>query len=119
MSTLTSASTRQIAAADLTAKFFRGLGDSTRVRILKILLERGDTAVGDLVEALEAPQGRVSSHLACLRWCGFVLSYRDGRNVYYTVADPRVRDLIEIGERVLADNAERVLACQTIDNGGD
>ena len=61
-----------------------------------------------------SPQGRVSSHLACLRWCGYVISYRDGKNVYYTLAEPRVRDLLELAQRILTDNAERIIACQVI-----
>ncbi|MBI4305997.1 MAG: helix-turn-helix transcriptional regulator [Chloroflexi bacterium] len=101
---------------DLLAKLFRGLGDPTRVRILKILLADGEKTVGELVDALGAPQGRVSTHLACLRWCGFVISYRSGKSVTYTLADPRVGDLIGIGENFLSGHAERVLACQTIDN---
>jgi DNA-binding transcriptional ArsR family regulator len=98
---------------ELTAKFFRGLGDSTRVRILHLLLE-GDKNVGELVELVGSPQGRVSSHLACLRWCGYVTSYRDGKNVYYTLADPRVKDLLELAQQILTDNAERIIACQII-----
>src|SRR5437667_7087171 len=81
------------ATAELYAKFFRGLGDPTRVRIVQLLLERPRT-VGELVEVLGSPQGRVSSHLGCLRWCGFVEGIRDGRNVTYRVSDPRVRMLI-------------------------
>lgn len=105
-----------LTAPDLLAKFFRGLGDPTRIRILKILLAEGDKSVGELVEALEAQQGRVSTHLACLRWCGFVISYRSGKNVFYSLADHRVGDLIGIGENLLAGQAERILACQTIDS---
>jgi len=99
--------------AGVTAKFFRGIGDPTRIKILQLLLE-GDKNVGELVELLGSPQGRVSSHLACLRWCGYAVSYREGKNVYYTIADPRVKDILELGQQILADNAERVLACQII-----
>ena len=67
---------------ELAAKFFRGLGDPTRIKILQILLEQGDKNVGELVDLLGSPQGRVSSHLACLRGCGYALSYREGKNVY-------------------------------------
>jgi DNA-binding transcriptional ArsR family regulator len=98
---------------DLTAKFFRGLGDPTRVKILHLLLD-GDKNVGELVEMVGSPQGRVSSHLACLRWCGYVISYRDGKNVYYTLADPRVKDLLEMARLILTDNAERIIASQVI-----
>ena len=98
---------------ELTSKFFRGLGDQTRVKILHLLLD-GDKNVGELVELVGSPQGRVSSHLACLRWCGYVISYRDGKNVYYTLADPRVKDLLELAQQILMDNAERIIACQVI-----
>ncbi len=51
------------------ARFLKGLGDATRLRILDLLLERQRT-VGELVELLELSQARVSTHLAYLRWCG-------------------------------------------------
>ena len=49
---------RTDAAAELYAKFFRGLGDPTRVKIIQLLLERPRT-VSELVALLGAPQGRV------------------------------------------------------------
>ncbi len=104
-------------AAQTVARFFRGLGDPTRVRILNILLE-GERSVSELVALLRAPQGRVSSHLSCLRWCGFVEADRRGRNVYYSIADGRVRDLLTLGDSVIADAAERILSCQVLDEEG-
>lgn len=77
-------------SSELYAKFFRGLGDPTRVRIVQLLLDRPRT-VSELVSLLGSPQGRVSSHLGCLRWCGFVEGVREGRNVTYQVSDERVR----------------------------
>jgi DNA-binding transcriptional ArsR family regulator len=96
---------------ELTAKFFRGLTDLTRLRILEILLEEGEKNVSELVEALGLAQGRVSSHLACLRWCGFVSSRREGKYVYYGISDPRVPQLIEGARGVIADNALAILNC--------
>ena len=100
--------------AELYAKFFRGLGDPTRVKIVQLLLERPHN-VGELVGLLGAPQGRVSSHLACLRWCGFVESVREGRNVVYQVSDPRVRALLATAQELLHQNAERVASCFIVD----
>jgi DNA-binding transcriptional ArsR family regulator len=57
---------------DLIAKYFRGLGDPTRVQILALLDARRELAVGELVAAVGQSQPKVSNHLACLRWCGFV-----------------------------------------------
>ena len=100
--------------ADLVAKSFRALGDPTRVRILALLRER-ERSVGELVAELGAAQPRVSNHLACLRWCGFVESRREHRAVFYRLADERVSDLVELGRALLADNAEHVAACRRID----
>lgn len=101
---------------DLVAKYFRALGDPTRLRILE-LLEQGERSVGELVEQLAVPQPKVSNHLACLRWCGFVDSRREHRTVYYRVADERVSELVELARALLHDNADHVAACGRIDGG--
>jgi len=102
-------------ATDLVAKYFRGLGDPTRVRILELLAQHGELPVGQLAERLQQSQPKVSNHLACLRWCGFVTSRREHPSVIYRVADPRVMQLLDLGRSLLADNAEHVAACGRID----
>ena len=106
-------------ATDLVAKYFRGLGDPSRLRILELLRDSGELSVGELVERLALPQPQVSNHLACLRWCGFTETRRDGRVVYNRIADPRVLAILELADSLLADNAEHVAACCRIeaDNG--
>jgi ArsR family transcriptional regulator, cadmium/lead-responsive transcriptional repressor len=104
----------QPAEVDILAKYFRGFGDRTRLQILEALLE-SERSVGELVGLIGAPQPKVSSHLACLRWCGFVASRREYRTVFYRVADPRVRGMLELARSLLTDNAEHVAACQRID----
>ena len=96
------------------AKYFRGLGDAARMRILDALAT-GERSVGELVELLGEPQPKVSNHLACLRWCGFVDGRREYRTVHYRVADPRVLEIVRLARGLLADNAEHVAACRTID----
>ena len=96
----------------LLAKFFNGFANSTRLSILLLLARRGETKVGELVEALAAPQPRVSDHLRCLAWCGYVRVRREGRNAYYSVADERVMGMLELGEALLRDNLEHVEACR-------
>src|SRR5881398_3740409 len=90
---------------DLVAKYFRGLGDATRVRILEVLDARGELTVGELVTAVGEPQPKVSNHLACLRWCGFVDARREGRTVFNRIADARVESMLELAQSLLADNA--------------
>jgi ArsR family transcriptional regulator, cadmium/lead-responsive transcriptional repressor len=100
---------------DLVAKYFRGLGDPIRLRILELLRREGELSVGELVDRLTLPQPQVSNHLACLRWCGFVEARRDGRTVYNRIADPRVEAMLELAQSLLADNAEHVAACCRIE----
>jgi len=107
----------QPAAPDLVAKYFRGLGDATRLRILEVLEQRGELPVGELVAAVGQAQSKVSNHLACLRWCGFVEAQRHGRSIHYRVADERVSQVIALGQQLLADNAEHVAACGLIGEG--
>ena len=103
------------ARSDLVAKYFRGLGDPTRVRILELLRDARELTVGELVERLGLPQPKVSSHLACLRWCGFVAARREHRTVYNRIADPRVLMMLALGHELLDDNAEHVAACCRIE----
>ncbi len=106
--------TESPAQVELVAKYFRALGDPTRLRILE-LLDDGEASVGELVGRLRLPQPQVSKHLACLRWCGFVITRREHRAVYYQVADQRVPEVVELARALLADNTEHVAACGTID----
>ena len=103
---------------ELVGKYFRALGDPTRVRILELLREHDELSVSDLVERLGQSQPKVSNHLACLRWCGFVRTRRDHPAVYYRIADARVSELLALGRALLADNAEHVAACRRVDTGG-
>ena len=104
------------APTDLVAKYFRALGDPSRLRILGALSEAdGELTVGELVERLELPQPKVSKHLGCLRWCGFVHDRREHRTVYYRLADARVEEILGLADALLADNAEHVAVCRTVD----
>jgi DNA-binding transcriptional ArsR family regulator len=104
--------------SDLVAKYFRGLGDPIRLRILELLRSERELSVGELVHRLGLPQPQVSNHLACLRWCGFVTARRQGRTVHNRIADRRVEAVLELGRSLLADNAEHVAACCRIEDPG-
>lgn len=103
-------------AAALYARFFQVLSDPTRVRLLHLLLDAPETgrAVSEMVEAIGAPQSRISTHLGCLRWCGLVQTARSGKQVYYRIADPRVRDLLALGGAMLHDYAAGIASCGVI-----
>ena len=96
--------------AEVIASFFQGLSDPTRVRILELLKERPHT-VTELVEAIGLAQGRISSHLSCLRWCGYVEARVEGRFNRYRLVDERVREMLHLGEAIIRENADRLTSC--------
>ncbi len=103
-------------AAELYARFFKVLSDPTRLRLLTLLLEapaQGRT-VSELVAALGAPQGRVSTHLGCLRWCGLVQAVREGKYVYYRLSDERVRLLLTTAGSMLQEHAASIASCGVV-----
>jgi ArsR family transcriptional regulator, cadmium/lead-responsive transcriptional repressor len=102
------------ARTDLVAKYFRALGDPTRLQLLGLLQAEGELSAGELTRRLGQAQPKVSNHLACLRWCGFVATRRQHRVVYYRLADQRVAAMLELADGLLADNAEHVAACCSI-----
>lgn len=106
---LTSVQTDRAAAA----RFFRVLGDPTRLHILE-LLEQGERTVGELVAAVYQPQPRVSTHLACLRHCGFVETERRGKEVIYRIALNGINQIIEGAGVSLEPIAERLATCTRI-----
>jgi DNA-binding transcriptional ArsR family regulator len=95
------------------ARFFRVLGDPTRLRILA-LLEHGERTAGELVAAIGGHQPRISAHLACLRHCGFVEADRRGREIFYRLGLPLVSSLLEAAMDASAPQAERLASCSRI-----
>lgn len=100
---------------ELLARLFRALGDATRLRLLEVLLEEGELHQMDLVRRLGAPQARVSEHLSCLVWCGFVQRRTEGRRTLYRVANRQVRTLLGQARRFLDANEAQIACCRVID----
>ncbi len=102
---------REVREVQLLAKLLDGFANPVRLSALMLLARGGEMSVGELVEAIGAPQPRVSVHLRCLSWCGYVRSRRDGNNVLYSLADERVLGVLKLAEGILGDNLEHVEAC--------
>ena len=77
------------------AELFKVFGDSTRIRILFVLFEK-DVCVCDLAETLNMTQSAISHQLKILKQNKLVKG-RDGKTVYYALADDHVRTIIEQG----------------------
>ncbi|NNN15279.1 MAG: helix-turn-helix transcriptional regulator [Acidimicrobiaceae bacterium] len=112
--TITSEAGRQ-----LVARFFRALGDPTRLDLLTFLLEHGESTATECVYRSGLSQGRVSAHLACLVSCGLAQVRREGRFSFYRIEDPRVAALVEMGVGLTADHAASVAACLVVARPSD
>jgi DNA-binding transcriptional ArsR family regulator len=75
------------------------LADPTRRQILLVLLD-GPAYPADLADRLAIGRSNVSNHLTCLRGCGLVRATREGRQVRYDLASPRLAhalaDLVDL-----------------------
>ncbi|GAA3388083.1 ArsR/SmtB family transcription factor [Cryptosporangium minutisporangium] len=94
------------------AALFRGLGDPTRLAILRRLAD-GELRVVDLTGMLGLAQSTVSAHIACLRDCGLVTGRPEGRQMFYALARPELLDLLRAAEQLLAATGEAVALCPT------
>ena len=86
----------------LKAEFFKALGHPLRIRVLELLSE-GDRSVSDLLEDVTVEQPYLSQQLGVLRRAGFVVARREGPNVVYALADPRIAELLAVSRQMLID----------------
>lgn len=80
---------------DLT-ELFRVFGDSTRIRILYVLFE-AEMCVCDIAQLLGLTQSAISHQLRALKNARLVKSRRDGKTVFYSLADEHVKTIIDQG----------------------
>ena len=81
--------------ADL-AELFKVFGDSTRIKILFVLFE-SEVCVCDIAEALNMTQSAVSHQLKVLKQAKLIKNRREGKSIYYSLADNHVRTIIAMG----------------------
>jgi DNA-binding transcriptional ArsR family regulator len=94
------------------ASMFKLLGDQTRSRLLFALLEAGELCVCDLAAATGTQEATVSQSLRMLRASGVVTGRREGRLVFYRLADAHVRMLLDLTREHIAHEAVGTPAAQ-------
>ena len=85
------------------AELFKIFGDSTRIRILYVLFE-AEVCVCDLAEALNMTQSAISHQLRILKQNKLVKSRREGKSVFYSLADDHVLTIIEQGREHIEED---------------
>lgn len=79
------------------ADLFKVFGDSTRLKILTVLMDREELSVSDLAETLGMTQSAISHQLRTLKQSKLVKARRDGKSILYSLDDEHVRSIISTG----------------------
>ena len=74
---------------------FRALSDHSRVRIISALTSQESLCVSDIAQSLKMPISRVSHHLSTLKMLGFVKSKQEGKQVFYSIDDDCITDIMK------------------------
>ncbi len=80
------------------ADLFKLFSDSTRIRILYLLLLEKELMVGDIAEKLNMTQSAISHQLRLLKQSKLVKNRRDGKAVYYSLDDEHVTSILAMGK---------------------
>jgi len=79
------------------AELFKVFGDSTRIRILYALYQ-GEMNVNEISSALNMNNSAVSHQLKLLKINNLICSRREGKQIYYSLADDHVKTIIAMGQ---------------------
>ncbi len=85
------------------AELFKVFGDSTRIRILYVLSE-AEVCVGDIAQILNMTQSAISHQLRILKQNKLVKVRREGKQIYYSLADAHVRGIIAMGREHIEED---------------
>ncbi|MGC4018964.1 MAG: metalloregulator ArsR/SmtB family transcription factor [Muricomes sp.] len=78
------------------ADFFKVFGDSTRIKILYVLWQ-SEVCVCDLAQVLNMTQSAISHQLRVLKQMKLVANRREGKTVFYSLADSHIKTIINQG----------------------
>jgi len=87
---------------DLQAEICKILASPKRIEIITALKD-GEKTVSEIIEVLGIPKANASQHLALMKVKGILNSRREGVNVYYSIANPKVIQACSLMREVLSD----------------
>jgi DNA-binding transcriptional ArsR family regulator len=97
---------------NLKVKFIRGFGDKTRIQILECIKDTEKT-VSQIVEEVQSSQSSISQHLGCLKECGLIIGRQEGKYMFYSLRNEKVKQLLNRFDDVLADVQSGVACCDS------
>jgi len=100
-------------------RLFAAISDPVRLRILRLLQQKGALHVTKIYETLSKPQNLVSHHLSCLKTCGLVRVEKKGRLAIYQLAEAEIPQILDWAEKQVLAQAERILSCKVVSANAD
>src|SRR5436190_19597150 len=91
------------------ADFFQALAHPTRIAIVEQLRE-GELSAGTIIERLGIEQANASQHLAVLRAKNILVNRKAGNQVFYSVRDPRIIEVLDVMRRYYHAHINKLLA---------
>lgn len=95
---------------DLKIKLIHGFSNKVRLQILDCIKDKEKT-VSQIVEETKGNQSNISQHLACLKGCGIIVGRNEGKYIYYSLRNERIRELLDMFDNVLDDVHSEVECC--------
>ncbi|MFQ6050922.1 MAG: ArsR/SmtB family transcription factor [Candidatus Hydrothermarchaeota archaeon] len=96
------------------ARFFKALGDETRIKILEALRKNRWMSVTDICDETGKEQSSISHHLACLRNCGLVKTKKKGKFILYSLNGDLVQEILKLSDNHVRTLFEKILACEIL-----
>lgn len=90
---------------EIQAELCRALGNPLRMEIMH-LLRAAPMSVNEIASAMHANQAGISRNLATLRNAGIVTAHRDGVNIIYQVANPKIMNVCDMMREVLSEQMD-------------
>jgi ArsR family transcriptional regulator len=89
--------------SEVKAEFFKTLSHPARIRVLELLRD-GKLSVGELIPKVGLEPSHLSQQLSALRRANIVNSRKKGSTVYYSIADHRIFELLEVAKQIIASS---------------
>ncbi len=84
------------------SRLFKVLASDQRLKIL-IMLKEGEKSSAEICEQLGLDPSVVSRHLTMMRNFRLIATRKEGNNLYYSIADPRILEIRELGKQIISD----------------
>jgi len=95
-------------------RFFKTLGDRTRVEIMELLSDCQEMSVSEISQKLAKEHNVISHHLGCLKNAGIVKAKRHGRSVIYSMMNSDTVKLFRFADKHIVTVLDNILSCKYV-----